>query len=298
MDALPLACRAVTKRFGPIVALDDVDLSVPAGSITGFLGPNGAGKSTLLRIVTGVLRANAGIAEVFGIDARTPAARARLGSMPADPVFYPALSGRANLDLFAALQRTSPTDRAWACELLDLTDDVLDRAAKTYSSGMRQKLGIVQAVQTAPDLVILDEPANRLDPLAHRAFEELVGTIAASGRAVLLSSHTLSEVEDLCDRIVMINRGRVLLAAAADELVSHARRTITVRFTGAPPILPAEIEVLETDTTVLRGRLPAARPDLLRATLAAANVTDVLVEPARLEDVFLDLYREPGVGDA
>jgi ABC-2 type transport system ATP-binding protein len=301
MDASPLACSSVSKRFGAIVALDAVDLVVPSGSITGFLGPNGAGKSTLLRIVAGLLRATAGEVTIFGVDGHLPAARQRLGTMPADPVFYPALTGRENLDLLASLQGREPTERSGACALLELADDVLDRQAGTYSSGMRQKLGIVAAVQHRPDLVVLDEPANRLDPLAHHAFETLVRGIVADGRAVLLSSHTLSEVEDLCDRVVMIQRGKVLLTSAAGELMSRAKRVLTLTFRGAPPSLPTEVSdvVIETEDDAggsggrLSARLPAHRLDLLRAVLDLAGVEDVLVEPARLEDVFLDLYREP-----
>ncbi len=293
-EALPLTCRGVSKRFGTLRALDDVSLDVPAGSITGFLGPNGAGKSTLLRIVCGLLRPSAGRVELFGVDARTARARATLGAMPADPVFYTALSGRQNLDLLASLQQAEPVDRMHACEVLDLPDDVLDRPAGTYSSGMRQKLGIVQAVQHRPALVVLDEPANRLDPIAHHAFELLMREIVASGRAVLLSSHTLPEVQELCDRIVMVQRGKVLLESGRDELVARARRVLTVHFDGATaPSLPGEVaDVTLVGPGVLTGRVPANRPDLLRTVLDVPGVADVLVEPARLEDVFLGLYAE------
>jgi ABC-2 type transport system ATP-binding protein len=293
-EAPPLVCRGVSKTFGAIRALNDVSLEVPAGSITGFLGPNGAGKSTLLRIVSGLLRPSAGQVELFGVDARTPAARAALGAMPADPVFYTALTGRENLDLLASLQHAEPVGRAHACEVLDLPDDVLDRPSGTYSSGMRQKLGIVQAVQHAPALVVLDEPANRLDPLAHHAFETLMREVVADGRSVLLSSHTLSEVQELCDRIVMVQRGRVLLASGSEELMARARRLLTVHFDGAaPPTLPAEVaDVTVIERGVVTGRMPASRPDLLRNVLDAPGVVDVLVEPARLEDIFLDLYAD------
>jgi ABC-2 type transport system ATP-binding protein len=216
--------------------------------------------------------------------------------MPADPVFYNTLTGRENLDMLASLQQAEPVDRAYACEILDLSDDVLDRPAGTYSSGMRQKLGIVQAVQHRPALVVLDEPANRLDPLAHHAFETLMREVATHGRAVLLSSHTLSEVQELCDRVVMVQRGRVLLESASDDLMARARRVLTVHFTGSsPPSLPAEVvDVTSPQPGVLTGRMPAQRTDLLRTVLDRPGVVDVLVEPARLEDVFLDLYGSEG----
>ena len=298
MVAVPLACRQLAKRFGDVCALDGVDLTVRAGSITGFLGPNGAGKSTLLRIVVGLLRPSAGSASLFGLDARDPNARRRLGSMPADPQFAASLTGRDNLDLLAKLHGSPPIDREWACEQLALDPAVLDRRAGGYSSGMRQKLAIVQAVQCRPDLVLLDEPANRLDPLAHRGFSHLVQSIAAEGRAVLLSSHTLSEVEAICHDVVMINQGRVLLEATVTELTDRARRVVTLTHRAPVDGLPAEFVSSTSDRCMTVGRIPAHRVDLVERLASHPGVIDILVEPASLEDVFLDLYASPGVDDA
>jgi beta-exotoxin I transport system ATP-binding protein len=286
-----LECRDLAKRYGSIVALDGVDMIVAPGSIVGFLGPNGAGKTTLIRIVMGLLRPTRGAARLFGVPSERPDARREVGYMGADPVFFPALTGRENLDLLVDLQGAAPVDRDWAASLLDLPDDVLDRHAGTYSSGMRQKLGIVQAVQHDPALVVLDEPANRLDPIAHRAFETLVREIAAAGRAVLLSSHTLSEVEQVCDTVVMIDRGRVLLEAAAEELTAHALRRVRIRYRTVPTVLPDGLVDPKVDDHVVEARLPAGRVDVLRAVLAG-DVEDLVVEPAGLEDVFFELYRE------
>ncbi len=298
MVALPLECRGLVKQFGAVRALDGVDLTVRAGSVTGFLGPNGAGQSTLLRLVVGLLRASAGTASIFGVDVRVPAARQRLGSMPADPEFAAMLTGSENLDLLAGLHRAPPVDRAWACELLALEPAVLSRRAGGYSSGMRQKLAIVQAVQCRPDLVVLDEPANRLDPLAHRGFSDLVRAIAADGRAVLLSSHTLSEVEAVCHDVVMINRGRVLLDASVAELTDRARRIVTLSHPAPLGDLPVEFALISSDDGTTTGRIPAHRSDLVRQLASDPSVTDILVEPASLEDVFLDLYADPEAGDA
>ncbi len=243
----------------------------------------------------GMLRPTRGTASLYGIDCSEPRARTGIGYMPADPVFFPALTGRANLDLFAQMQGADPIDRDWAELLLDLGDDVLDRRAGTYSSGMRQKLGIIQAVQHRPRLVVLDEPANRLDPLAHRAFETVVREIATSGRSVLLSSHTLSEVEQVCDAVVMIDRGRVLLEQSAAALTARALRRVHIRYRTPPANLPSSlppqlIDPVVTDH-VVDARLPANQVDVLR-TLLAGDVEDLLVEPAGLEDVFFDLYRQ------
>ncbi len=292
--ASPLECRGVVKHFGPVVALDGVDLTMRAGSVTGFLGPNGAGKTTLLRIAAGLLHATRGDVLVFGTPSDRPEARLGVGYLPADPVFYPSLTGRENLDLLARLQGEGSPDRAEACERLELADDVLDRPAGTYSSGMRQKLGIVQAVQHRPRLVILDEPANRLDPMSHRAFESLVHDVVATGSSVLLSSHTLSEVEEVCDTVTMIDTGRILLDAAARELTAHALRQVTVRYRTTPPPPPDGLVDAHVVANRIEARLASGRPDVLRALLADPDVDDLTVEPASLEDVFFDLYRRDG----
>jgi ABC-2 type transport system ATP-binding protein len=289
--APPLECRDVVKRYGAVPALNGVDLVVQAGSVVGFLGPNGAGKTTLIRIVMGLLRATSGTVRVFGVDAQRPAARAGVGYMGADPVFFTALTGRENLDLLSDLHGAPPVDREWATGLLDLSDDVLDRRAGTYSSGMRQKLGIVQAVQHRPSFVVLDEPANRLDPIAHRAFEALVHDIKQSGRAVLLSSHTLSEVEQVCDTVVMIDRGRVLLEEPAETLTSRALRRVRIRYHSLPAALPDGLVDPVVDDCIVNARVPAHRVDILRHVLEG-DVDDILVEPAGLEDVFFDLYEQ------
>lgn len=289
--APPLVCDGVVKRFGAVIALDGVDLTVRAGTVTGFLGPNGAGKTTLLRIAAGLLHRTRGEIRLFGVASNRPEARRGVGYLPADPVFYPSLTGRENLDLLARLQGEGSARRDDACERLDLSGDLLDRAAGTYSSGMRQKLGIVQAVQHRPELLLLDEPANRLDPMSHRAFETLVRDLAASGCSVLLSSHTLSEVEEACDTVAMIDSGRILLDSPAGDLTARALRSVTVRYRSTPPPTPDGLVDAHVYANRIEARLPAGHPDVLRALLADPGVEDLIVEPARLEDVFFDLYR-------
>jgi ABC-2 type transport system ATP-binding protein len=283
-------CRGLTRHYGPVVGIEALDLVVRPGTVTGFLGPNGAGKTTVIRLLMGLLAPTAGAAWIWGTPVGSPAARRRVGYLPADPAFYPHLSGRENLDLLAGLGGWACPDREWAASLLGLGDDDLDRPVREYSSGMVQKLGLVQAVQHRPDVVVLDEPANRLDPIAHHRFEELVRSVAADGRTVFLSSHILSEVEAVCDEVAMVRAGRLLMTARVADLRGRALRNLTVRYTRTPPQPPAGLLDVELDGTVLRARLPAGRTDVLRALLADPGVDDVLVEPTSLEETFLHLY--------
>ena len=274
--APPIDVRNVTKRYGDLVAVSDLTFSLEPGTITGFLGPNGAGKSTTLRMVGGLLRPTAGEVTLFGIPARDPRARLPLGYMPADPAFLPHLSGRANLDLLARLRGDdeAPLRRA-AADALSLPDHDLERAVGGYSSGMRQKLAIIAAVQHRPALVVLDEPANRLDPIAHHSFCDLIRNMAADGHTVFLSSHVLAEVEKVCDSVLLVREGALLKAATVAQLRENAPRTVTVT---------------KADGTVRVTHVAADRPDVLRELLADPDVADLTVVPASLEDVVLALY--------
>ena len=274
-----IACRGLTKRFGDFTAVDDLDLEVDGGTIVGFLGANGAGKSTTIRMLVGLQRPTAGTVEINGLPAGQPEARSALGYMPSDPAFYVALTGRENLDLLAALHGRGAPDREWATGLLGLSDADLDRPVREYSGGMVQKLALVQAVQHHPALVILDEPANRLDPLVHRRFEEMVHHIAGEGRTVFLSSHTLSEVEDLCHSVAMIRAGRLLAHRGVDELADLGTRRLHA--------------VLRSGETIDEG-LPRGDLGRVRELLDRGDVVDLTIEPATLEEAFLELYEEGG----
>ena len=275
-SAPPIDVRNVTKRYGELAAVLDLTFSLEPGTITGFLGPNGAGKSTTLRMVGGLLRPTAGEVRLFGLPARDPKAREPLGYMPADPVFLPHLSGRDNLDLLARLRSDDDTSlRQAAAEALDLAGHDLDRNVGGYSSGMRQKLAIVAAVQHRPALIVLDEPANRLDPIAHNSFCELIRGMAADGHTVFLSSHVLAEVEKVCDSVLLVREGALLKAATVAELREHAPRVVTVT---------------HADGTTTVTHVAPERPDLLRELLAQPDVVDLTVVPASLEDVVLALY--------
>jgi ABC-2 type transport system ATP-binding protein len=290
--AAPIRCRALTKRWGAVTGVEDLDLEIAAGTVTGFLGPNGAGKSTTIEMIAGLLAPSAGEVLLWGRPAREPAARGRLGYMPADPSFYPSLTGEQNLDLLAALQGRGSPDRAWAADLLTLAEADLRRDVREYSSGMVQKLALVQAVEHRPDLVVLDEPANRLDPLVHRRFERLIREIADAGRTVFLSSHTLSEVEDVCDTVAMVRGGRLLAHRPVSELADLAARRVHASFREAPAALPDGLVDARLDGRELTARVARGRLDVVRALLADDSVTDLTIVPASLEDAFVELYGE------
>ncbi len=276
MPAPPLEVRNVTKCFGDIAAVRELSFALEPGTITGFLGPNGAGKSTTLRMVGGLLRPTAGEVSLFGVAARDPRARTTLGYMPADPAFLPHLTGRDNLELLAGLRGGADDDvRRRAAGALALTDTDLSRRVGGYSSGMRQKLSIVAAVQHRPTLIVLDEPANRLDPIAHHSFCELMRDLAMAGHTVLLSSHVLAEVEAVCEFVLLVREGALLKSATVAQLRENAPRVVTVA---------------RADGTTSVTHVAAERPDLLRGLLADPDVVDLTVVPASLEDVVLSLY--------
>ncbi len=287
-----------TARWGrgarhPIHALEDVTLEVRPGEIFGFLGPNGAGKSTLIRLLLGYLHPTAGRARVLGLDIvrESVAIRARTGYLPGGIALDDGLTGERYLDDLAALSGLAPVRREEICERLELTDRVLRRPIRGYSRGMRQKVGIVQALQHDPELAILDEPSEGLDPLMQRAFYEVLDDLRAAGRTVFFSSHILSEVERVCDRVAIVRGGRLVATEDVGMLLAQRKRRVELQFDGAAPAL-AGIEGV-SGLSVEHGRLTcslAGDPRPFLAAIAGAAVTDLAIEPSRLEDAFLELY--------
>lgn len=289
---VPLVASGLTKRFGSFTAVDALSVTLEPGSITGFLGPNGAGKSTTLRMLVGLMTPDAGEVTLFGRPSREPAARERLGYLPADTTFIPHLSSEANVDVLAALHGPrGRADRRLAADTLGFSAQEMHQPVSALSGGTRQKLSIIAALQHQPDLLLLDEPANRLDPLVHRRFCDLLRQIAGDGRTVLLSSHVLGEVEEVCDRVVLIKAGRVIRVADVDTLRSQAQRRVTLRYSSPHPAPELLHDSVVTGTVVV-GRIPAGRPDLVRELLTDPDVSDIEIEPPSLEDVFLGMYDE------
>ena len=224
-----------------IRALDDVTLEVREGEIFGFLGPNGAGKSTLIRLLLGYLHATAGRATVLGLDAarESVAIRGRVGYLPGGIALYDGLTGERHLDYLAELAGRPSVRRAELCDRLELDARTLRRPIRDYSRGMRQKIGIVQALQHDPELAILDEPSEGLDPLMQRAFYDVLDGLKAAGRTVFFSSHVLSEVERVCDRVAVVRSGRLVAVEDVGTLLARRRRRVELRLTGPAPDLAA-----------------------------------------------------------
>jgi ABC-2 type transport system ATP-binding protein len=289
----PIEIAGLRKRYGRHVALDGVDLRVPAGTIYGFLGPNGAGKSTTMRILAGLLRADAGTARLLGGDPWRdgPRLRARLGYLPSDPGLYGRMTGAEVLDHFARLGGSAPSLRAEALDALALSAADLARQVRGYSRGMRQKVAIAQALQHDPELLVLDEPSEGLDPLVQEGLFALLRGRRDAGRTVFLSSHVLPEVERLCEQVALIRAGRIVDEGTIERLrAGRARRVRVVLRDGGPaPELPGARAVERAgDAWVLAHRGP---PGPLLAALAALDPLDVTIEEAGLEEIFLDYYR-------
>ena len=220
----PVEARGLVKRYGAITAVDRVDLTVEPGDVYGFLGPNGAGKTTTLRILLGLIRADGGEARLFGRDPQHDLPRALDGvaGFVETPYFYPYLSGRKNLELLAAFDRDGGRARIdQLLELVDLARRADDRVG-TYSQGMRQRLGVASSLVRDPRLLLLDEPTNGLDPGGMRDMRQLVSRLSGEGITVLLSSHLLNEVEELCNRVAIIRSGRIVYQGTLAELRASA----------------------------------------------------------------------------
>jgi ABC-2 type transport system ATP-binding protein len=299
LPAVPaIATSNLTKRFGHLAALDGIDLVVPAGVTYGFLGPNGAGKTTAIRILTGFLRPTSGEARLWGHDSWRDGVRARadLGYLVPADALYPDMSGIAQLDYLAALTRKPPVLRATLLDALELSQDALKRRLQTYSKGMKQKLALTAALQSNPALLILDEPTDGLDPLIQHAFEQILCDLRRQGTTIFMSSHDLSEVERICERVAIIREGRIVADETIEDLKRRYRRIaeITFRDSTLPNLeqLPG-VEHVERDGQRLTLSLTGSPVPLLRSLAARGDVADVLLPPPRLEDIFFGFYR-PG----
>ncbi|MFB7874036.1 ATP-binding cassette domain-containing protein [Nocardia sp. NPDC056064] len=284
--------RGLRKTFGRFTALDGLDLTVRPGEIHGFLGPNGAGKSTTIRVLLGVLRASGGEASLFGRDPWTDAVALhhRIAYVPGDVTLWPSLSGGETIDLLARMRGGIDQQRRDA--LIDRFELDPTKKSRAYSKGNRQKVALVSAFSANADLLILDEPTSGLDPLMEQVFQDCVREAAGRGATVLLSSHILSEVEHLCDRVTIIRAGRTVESGSLDQLRHLSRTAITAELTGDPGDVAAlpGVDDVERDGSTLRCQVDAEHLGALIRVLGDAGVRGLTSAPPTLEDLFLRHY--------
>lgn len=295
-----VAIDALTKHFGPVVAVDDLSLSVEEGEVFGFLGPNGAGKTTTIRSMLGFITPTRGSVALLGSAiSRDPGpVLERIGSLPGEFGLWHGLDGNQVLDYLAALNPRPARRRADLLDRFQLSGRDLGRPVRTYSRGMRQKLGLVQAFQHEPELVILDEPTEGLDPLMQERFLELISSFRDAGGTVFMSSHILSEVEAIASRVGVIKQGRLLkLGRPADLAGEHlhvARLVLRDPEASLEPLERTEgVEGLSHEGATVRLAIRGEIGPALRA-LGDLELMSCTVEPPRLSDAFLELYREGG----
>ena len=295
-DGPAIAIRDLAKSYGRVHAVRGVTFDVQREEIFGFLGLNGAGKTTTIRILLDLLRPNRGQAQLFGFDCQRQSrlARALVGYMPGELGLYSDMTGLEVLDLMARLS-TGTVDAGYRLQLadrLELARADLRRSLRAYSTGMKRKLGLIQALQMDPPLLVLDEPTEGLDPLVQGALHELLFELRARGRTIFMSSHVLSEVERLCDRIGVIRDGQMVLLSTVEEARRRSGRTVRIHF--AQPVepipLPEGMALVDRSPERWTLKIEHAIGPLL-PMLAALPVRDLeIVEPA-LEDVLRSFYR-------
>ncbi|MBF6216595.1 ABC transporter ATP-binding protein [Nocardia abscessus] len=287
--------RGLTKRYGEHTAVDGVSMSVAAGEIYGFLGPNGAGKTTTLRMLAGLIRPSRGAATIAGHRPGDPAVVRRIGVLIEGPGFYPYLSGRDNLRVLARYRGLGRPEVEEALARVGLVGRADDKF-RTYSLGMKQRLGVGAALLGSPDLLILDEPTNGLDPAGMAEMRELITALAAEGHTVLLSSHLLGEVQEICDRVGVISQGRLLTQATVAQL--RGGSSLVVRAEPLEVALPAVRGLVGARSALLTGsgiRIESdtvTAPAVARAVVASgADLLELRVDEKSLEEVFFEMTR-------
>jgi len=291
VDDAAIRTEGLTKRYGDTLALDGLELDVRSGEVYGFLGPNGAGKTTTIRLLLGLHKPTAGRAFLFGVDAwRDPVlAHRRAAYVAGEPFLWPALTGEETLVYLARLRGS--TDAAYRDVLVDRFQLDTDKRVRALSKGNRQKVQLVAAFATRADLLLLDEPTAGLDPLMEVAFRATVLEAKERGQTVFLSSHILSEVEALCDRVGILRRGRLVDQGTLDELRHLSAQAIEVTFEGPAPELPplAGVHVDRAGPQALRFEVTGSVGPLLEA-LAPHRVVALTSREPSLEEIFLHHY--------
>ncbi|PAV28252.1 ABC transporter ATP-binding protein [Virgibacillus profundi] len=298
-----LEVRNLTKKFGKFTALNGVDINVNKGEVFGFIGPNGAGKSTTIRVLLGILKATEGEANIFGKDAWSDAVEIHksIAYVPGDVNLWPNLTGGEVIDLFVKLRGGNNKSRRE--ELINKFDLDPTKKCRTYSKGNRQKVALVAAFSSDADLYILDEPTSGLDPLMEQVFQECVIDAKKAGKSVLLSSHILSEVEKLCDRVGIIRQGKIIETGSLNEL-RHLTRTNLLVETKQPITSLNELKGvhdIEEKDQALSFQVDTEELDTIIKHVSQFGIVKLESAPPTLEDLFMRHYEnkdEAGAGGA
>jgi polyether ionophore transport system ATP-binding protein len=291
-----ISTERLTKRYGATLALDALDLTVDAGEVYGYLGPNGAGKTTTIRLLLGLHRPSSGRAELFGIDAWGDPVRAhrRVAYVAGEPLLWPSLTAAETFEFLARLG--AGTDVAYRDTLTDRFQLDTRKKVRALSKGNRQKVQLIAALSSRADLLLLDEPTSGLDPLMEMVFRECVIEAKDRGQTVLLSSHILSEVEALCDRVGILRAGRLVDQGTLAELRHITAQTVEVTFNAEVPDLPdlPGVKVASTGQRALRFEVTGGIGPLI-AALAGHEVATLTSREPSLEEIFLHHYDDPTV---
>jgi ABC-2 type transport system ATP-binding protein len=297
--AAAVETEGLTKRYGRAVVLDHLDLTVEAGQVFGYLGPNGSGKSTTISLLLGLIRATSGRARIFGLDAASDGAAVhrRLAFVPSVANLWPSLTGGETIDLLGRLHGSVDAD--YRDELIERFALTADKKNRAYSHGNRQKVLLIAAFASRADLLLLDEPTTGLDPLMEQVFRECVLEARDRGQTVFLSSHILSEVDAVCDRVAMLRAGRIIETGTLDELRGLAAVRVHARFTGAVPDLAVVegVSHVRTDGATVECDVTGSIEPLL-TVLAGAGVEHLTTREPSLEELFMHRYgdADDGVG--
>jgi ABC-2 type transport system ATP-binding protein len=289
---MPTICTAqLTKRYGHTTALDSLDLAIEQGEVFGYLGPNGAGKSTTIALLLGLIRPTSGEARIFDLDVRRDAREIhrRLAYVPSEANLWPSLTGAETLHFLANVHGS--VDASYRDELVERFELVLDKKIRAYSHGNRQKVLLIAAFASRADVLLLDEPTTGLDPLMEQVFRACVREAGANGQTVLLSSHILSEVEALCDRVAMLRAGTIIETGHLDVLRGLAAVRVHAELVGPPPDLTAldGVSGVVVDGNTIACEVSGSMEELLRA-LTAVGVIHMTTREPSLEELFVSHY--------